>query len=463
MGIGLEEERFRYLLELDHLTDLRRALRYTPPSGFQRFRDEEIYPMGVGPDKDSWMSSYLMYAQASEPPTAWHFWVGLSVIGAAARRNLYIDKNVYYIWPNLYLILVGSTTMKKSTCMNIGSGLLYRINHYLEKKNVKDYRHIRIMPQRCTPERFINIMKSEELHETEDSIVRKIDTESVGVIFNSEMVLMLGKTTFHADHWIHLLTALYDSPDYFDGSTIGRGDEALRNVALTFVGGSTADWIRSSVTEDMFGGGFMGRCIFSRREDHRREYPEPEPLDPITASWLAEGLVEYSQMPLQEFIRSPSWIDYFGDWYHENRQVVAPDVKMKGYFGRKPTHMEKVAMLIALSRGRCTGKVEDLEMARVVLDREEKELPDCFGEMLAHQDSLLLDKIYNTIVRNNRCIQHSTLQRRVIRDVGNAFNLKRMLETLKAEGKIKAKYDKVKRTTYWVAPHEDQDLDEPDD
>lgn len=458
LGIEADSDRFRYLLELKHMPELRRALRFERPTGHHRFEDEQVYPQD-----GSWIAQYLLHAQASEPPIAWHFWVGLSILGAICRRNIYIDKNVFYIWPNLFLMLVGPTTSKKSTAMNIGREVLERANEYLEKQNVKDYRRIRIIPQRCTPERFVQLMKSESIIETHGTnVLGHVDTESVGVIFNSEIVVMLGKTAFHADNWVTMVTALYDCPDKYDGSTIGRGDEMLHNVALTFVGGSTADWIRSSVTEVMFGGGFMGRFIFSRRQDRRREYPEPEPIDPVMQRWLAEEVLHYSQMAVQEFVRPPAWKAYFQDWYHENKQIIAEDVKMEGYYGRKPIHLEKVAMLIGLSRGSCTGVVEDLELARKVLDIEEKHLPKLFGEMLAHQDSLVSDRIYNTIVRNGRTILQSTLLRKMIRDVGNAFTLKRYLETLQAEGRIKPKYDKVKRATFWVAMHVDPDDDEPD-
>lgn len=260
-GLGLEHvpERFIMLMELDRLSDLRRALRAgaLPRPSPQRLAGEEIYPT----DTDTWIGGYLLYSQPTEVPTAWHFWTGLTCIATALRRQLYIDRQAYIVWPNLYVILVGSTAMRKSVCMDVAIDVLQRANWYLDKEDCEKHNRIRVSPQKCTPERFLQMIASFDTTETDkDGIMSDIQTASHALLYCDELVNIFGKSQFGSDTWAHNLTTLYMCPTEFDCSTITRGNEVLRNVSISMMGGSTVDWIRSSVTENFFGGGFLGKA-----------------------------------------------------------------------------------------------------------------------------------------------------------------------------------------------------------
>ena len=92
-----------------------------------------------------WLEKYLEYTEDQESPSIFHLWVGLSLISAVLGRRVWIDRGYYFLFPNLYVVLVaGSARARKSTALGIGVGLL--------KKAGVD---VNIISQKITPEAFI--------------------------------------------------------------------------------------------------------------------------------------------------------------------------------------------------------------------------------------------------------------------------------------------------------------------
>ena len=74
---------------------------------------------------EDWLSSYLIYTEKQESPEKLHFWVGLSVLSAALKRQVWIDKGYYKLYSNIYVLLVAESAMlRKSTAMDIGVKLV---------------------------------------------------------------------------------------------------------------------------------------------------------------------------------------------------------------------------------------------------------------------------------------------------------------------------------------------------
>lgn len=439
--LQIPPSRFRLMLRLDRLEDLAAALRFQA-SHHTRLDVEQVYP------KDGWIGAYLLWSQGSEVPLGWHFWMATAVLGAAARRSLYIPMGNHIIHPNQYLLFIGPTGMRKSTAIKTGRQVVTRLNDMMDLRDVEADRRIKVLPDKITPERFLQMMSSRTVP-TEFGDRR---TESCAMVCPDELTVLLGRSAFHSDMFIHLLTALYDCPEEWSAATILRQDDKLYNVAITFVGGSTPDWIRTSVSEDMFGGGFMGRCVFVYRESSGRRFPRPDPLDPVTRDFLAETLLQWVNLNRQAVSVTKQTWDVYDEWYCELAELIEQgdvEERMRGYFVRKPTHVLRLATLLAMSMDRTTIQARDFDQALKIVDHEESYLEQCFAEMALHEDARWVGLVKNTIRRNGNLISRNDLNRKTYRYLGSSQALDRVLATLQDHRELETQYDPANRTTYF--------------
>lgn len=431
-ALGLSPKRLDGILQLDHPEQFRRALRAEPITEHFRLPYEEIYP------KTGWLGDYLLQVQHTENPLAWHFWTGVAVFASALRRNFYVEHGDYQVWPNHYIFLIGPSALGKNLSIEFGQIVVNRLNRLLEDADVPEDRRIRMTPRRCTPERFLQMMKTDRVQEFDHElgvIVTRF-TEATGLVLVPEMVTLLGKDNFHSGQWIHVVTDIYGCPEVWDISTIGRGDEQLRNVAINCLFGSTFDWIRESATEEMFKGGFFGRFIFVPRSKNERP-AHRIPLDPVAMNELAERLYPLATAAPTEFDSSRYW-SWYDDWREHNRRVCdeISDDRLGGYFRRKPSHVLKLGTILALAQDRGHGKIEDLELALRLLDMEEGFLPKAMEMVHSSREALLCDHVLSILGKWGGKLTYGTLARRASRRVANARELNNLLDALEHQGKV---------------------------
>lgn len=446
-GLGWTPDRTLRLLPINRAHELRRALNkhVNGPTPDVRLEDERIYP------KTGWIGEYLRHTQGSEVPLAWHFWCAVATLGAALRRTLYVDRGNHFLWTNFYLLLIGPSGDGKGSAINAALDVLARLNVLLEGKKIAPDKRIKVLPDKPTPERIVGLLQSVDLTERDGSKFIHRHTDSVGVIVAKELAVMLGRTAFHADQAVVQLTDLWDCPEEWVASTVGTGDKKLYQVALTFIGASTPEWARNSVTDDVMAGGFLSRVILSFRPDSGRSYSTADSLDPIMANWLAEELVPLATNKLTEFRGDPSWDDWFEGWYENNRSLVPEDPRMRGYYRRRPAHLIKTAMVLAVSDGRRRGTSDDLRMALACLEAEERWQAEVLGQMTASKSALLADHTMNVLWKWGGSMSHSALFNRVSRRVGTSREFAEIIETLKSQKRLVAIRDETKRATHYKA------------
>ena len=71
--------------------------------------------------KGDWISAYLKYTEETESPVSYHTWTAVSMIAGALQRKCYMQWGLETIYPNMYIVLVGSAgRSRKSLAINIG-------------------------------------------------------------------------------------------------------------------------------------------------------------------------------------------------------------------------------------------------------------------------------------------------------------------------------------------------------
>jgi hypothetical protein len=433
---GISETRVYDICNLESYEDTCRALA-TKPNKNVRAADELIYPT------TGWIGKYLTYAQGNESHLAFHFWSAVTAMGAAAKRNFFIDMGVFNVFPNHYTLLIADAGVKKGTAYKIAEDILKRLNSTLEKNySVEEDDLITLLPQKMGPEVLVKLLASGNTPRLGPAKVAATEySDAVGFLGVPELSSLISKQVFHADMMIELLTDLYDCHEKWVGHTIGRGKEVLHNVAISLLWCSTPEWAAENCTDSLFSGGFMSRIIPCWRGDELgiREFPRPVHLDPVSANALAEALVPIATAP-KTLVSVEDW-EWYDDWYHRNkeRSKVEMNPKMKGYLNRKDNHLLGLAMVLALSEGNTTISVDCLQQALAFLEHEEEvTYPKLFAGMAQHEDDAKAEAIYRIIKNNPGPIARSALMNKgALRLVGTAATLDKYIETLRARGWVR--------------------------
>ena len=286
--------------------------------------------------KDSWINEYLRYTNATESPEAFHVWTALSVLASALQRRVYIDRGIYQLFPNLYIVLIaGAAKCRKSTSVKIG--------HKLLAKAAGDT--LNLIPDKITPEALILAMQGNV--SMEDMNIRQ---ESSACIFASEMAVLFKNATVD-NTMITLLTDFWDCPSSWKYQTKTQGDTELHNICINMIAASTPKWFKQCVPEDATGGGFISRVLIVYQDQARRKvaFPDEEFREhgPEMESRLVEDLQQI--ITLEGEVQIP---EEARAWYRNWYELELDEIDMHphtDYLVRRPDTLLKIATILSVS------------------------------------------------------------------------------------------------------------------
>lgn len=304
---------------------------------------------------EGWLNDYVTYTRDTEPPTPFHFFAGAVVLGAAMRRQYYFDRGAYGIFPNLCVVIIAPTgRCRKTSACNMAVDLLRRAGG-------------EVIQDKATPEALADSLKERP--------------QATALIYAPELAVFLGKQKYQ-EGMIPMLTALFDAPKQWSSLTINRGGTVLTNVALSFLGCTTIDWMQTSIPRDIFGGGFMSRILHVVQNTTPRCFPIPPPRDDMLRQKLVSRLIDLRNASGQFKMSEPAYA-WFDAWY---RTLTAPgrdEKQFAGYYERKSDHLIRLSMVMQASKGSGLElERSTMESALRILDWCEAWMPNAFEEMI---------------------------------------------------------------------------------
>jgi len=368
--------------------------------------------------KDGWLNTYRQYVGKQESPTQFHFWVGLTVISAALRRHVWVDRGAYQIYPNQYVLLIAeSASCRKSVAMKLGLEIL---------KSLKD---IKVIHERCTIEGLLDVMKKVFISPTTGRIYK----EGPIVIHADELSNLFGKSTYTGD-LISFLTAAYTSSASLEFLTRNRGYAQVEGPCPVIISGTTPEQMGIIFPIIALSGGFLGRVITVIGRRGRRE-SHPIVIKELVAP-LVHDLYEISQLE-GEMKLTPSCEKEYDDWYQSLTEPPSPEVAP--FFERKHDHVLKTAMLLSIAESSDMIITErHLHMAMEAIDSVEMQIPRAMELIGATIESQVVDLVLRIIRRNPEGIKHSVLLRKLQRRIRNADELNDVLTRLRESDLIEA-------------------------
>jgi hypothetical protein len=279
----------------------------------------------------TFIDTVLRYSKDSESPRKYYYWSALAAIAATVKSNVFLDKHLYKLYPNIYVLLVGRSGLRKGPPINLARTLVQTVN------NTKVFAG-RVSIQGVISELAKAVTKKEGGPPM---------TEAAGALFASEFASFIIQDTAA----LTILTDLYDGHYNPEWSYMLRNSpvEKLKSPCLTFMGATNEVHLKDVLPDNAIGGGFLARTfvIYSDKKAGVNALTQ-KPIDSTPIGELVQKLKVISQAK-GGFKWTPEGEKLYVDWYGQFSELQTEE-DTTGTMERLHDHILKTAMLISLSR-----------------------------------------------------------------------------------------------------------------
>ncbi len=376
--------------------------------------------------QDDFISSYMRLCDLdnSEAPAIYHRWVCLSILGAYMGRKVWIDFGIGPIYPNQYIMLMGSPGTRKGAAMAIGRRLL------------KATGFNRFSADKTSKERFLMDMKQFDL----PTNAALEDVEDLAFGDPSESYIMSGEFTDFIGQgnmdFITLLTNLWDNLGEYTHPKIQGKSVMVHKPTVNLLGANTPDGFALAFPPEALGNGFLSRVVLLHADPTSNKVAWPTAPDPLLQATLVNRMIEVRDAISGEIVVTKE-AKAIGKEIYDN-EIPVDDPRFIHYQQRRFTHLLKVSMLLAVFD--MSDKILPIHIRRAnsLLARAERVMPRALGEFGASKYSSVAGKLLSYLSGCHKPQTPGELFRVISRDIGKMSELVDILQNLKHSEKIQA-------------------------
>jgi len=313
-----------------------------------------------------WLTAFVEHGSYTEASPRMLFWSGVGAIAGALRRRVWIDEGAFQWYPNFYILFGGPPGNGKSSAISMGMKMLRKVEGI--KFGADD------TTRAAMAESFANAAEEVLIPGTGEVMTISplmFEAAEFGNLFDP-----------HDPKLINFLIDLWDNRDSFKKETKTNGNDDIKGPCINLVAGTTPAGAEMLFSKGALGGGFLSRCVvvYQAKKHQRIAYPsrrKPKDLKEMRRK-LEEDLVRISEVEPGELRLTEEAMDWGEKWYEEVCDQLEKDGMegglIQGYFGRKQTHVHKLAIVLAMSRGNEKVITKEIleEAAGIVTELEEE-------------------------------------------------------------------------------------------
>lgn len=308
-----------------------------------------------------------------------HVWAALTTASACLGRHCYFSFGVGDIYPNLYTLLVGPPATKKSTAISLATKLAQGVtNVNFAPDDTAGHRQGLIAAIENGSGQTINEALSSLPADKQLEFLAALDitqdSPDKHAIFVEarEWGSFIGQNNLDL---VRFLIKLYDGDDY--RYSLRKESHVLQRPLAAMLGATTPTDISILLPPEVVGQGLMSRIIlvFDSRKYGRAFRPH---LDAASAKEIKDtyhylwhgchGSIAESEGAFRLFDKLHDYV------------VKINDTRFVYYAERRPTHLVKLATILAACRRSQVIEEEDVSEAHYILTETEKGMPDALGE-----------------------------------------------------------------------------------
>lgn len=352
------------------------------------------------------LNDYLQMVEDTESPRIFHIWSAVFALAASLGRRCWLPFGTFDIFPNHYILLVGTPGTRKTTAANQA------------RKLVKGATGTRFAPSDTGGQRQglvialagpdtleKEFLGNAELGARENSIASLTQLEEVTndpedeaamataeadkhhlAVIASEFSRFIGQNNLSM---LDFLGERYDGEDYEYRTR--QSNIVLKNTLMNIMGCTTPTMLNNSMPPAAGGQGFLSRMIlvYGTKKYKQVARPTAPPVELVVK--IKDRLNDAYHRLSGAFAETPDGRSYCESLYNQPLDIT--DSRF-GYYGeRRYTHLIKLAMCLAASRGDSTITKSDYEEANRILRATERGMPDALGEFGLNPLAMLKQEI----------------------------------------------------------------------
>lgn len=341
------------------------------------------------------------YTAETECPKRYHQWCYLSAIASLIGRNAWLDFGGRNIYPNMFVMLIGSPAARKNTAMNTSVDIIRELDM------------ISIAQGRTSKEKFLLDLSGhvddtgtkhnaehqatggtaelyKNLFDADLSELISIDDVHETLIAADEFTNFIGAGNYE---FVSLLGELWDNPPLYDVRVKNSKSYKIRKPCVNILGGNTPTGFAAAFPPEMIGQGFLSRLLLIYGERTQVKITWPEPPDAQMREELSNHFAR-----IRMTVTGAVTIDRKGeafaalDWIYKNWQSL-DDIRFASYSGRRFSHLLKLCLVFAANALRTEILLEDVLAANTILTVTEHDMPRALGEFGKSRHSDIINKI----------------------------------------------------------------------
>lgn len=375
--------------------------------------------------ESNFLRKFVSLFEGTEVPDRFSTWAGLSCLSAMLERRIWLDMNIFTIYPNMFTVFVADAgRMRKSTAAAMTRKLLSKTDP-----------GPRMIAQKTTPEALIDALRVIRTDE-QSSLLKET---CGGIVVANELVTFINRDTYERGLGA-LMIELWDCPDKYEYRTRNRPTEEIHFGHLSLLGATTIHSLRDAIPLQAMGDGFSSRTIFVYVD--KAASPVPRPIQSAKFKQTEEELILHLQS-LSALSGPISFSDDGAEFFDTEYKrfyysSFFDDPQFQAYASRRDKHLLKVAMcLMAAERQDMILTVHDLTGAKTLLEDVEGKMRAVFDRIAMTESGSLTEEVFQYI----RSGPDKTRTRsEVLRKMGhkiNAQDLAKSIETLSISQRIK--------------------------
>jgi Protein of unknown function (DUF3987) len=345
----------------------------------------------------SFLTDYLAYTKDSEVPASFHRWSAIAGIGAILERNIFIPHGHSHIYPNQYLMLIGTAGTRKSTAIKLMKNLL------------KQAGYNNISAERTSKEKFLMDLAGDDEDKPADENI--LDKNLWGSATDTDSEIR--STFIGADEandffgignleFLSILGSLWDwtGPPYSNRIKTGKS-VSIPNPTVSILAGNTPTGFSVAFPPDILGQGFFSRLLLVYGEPNGRRIafprtPDPQETHHIVTSLQAIKSYHYGQ------------VEYTSDaekllTHIYNVSAPPSDMRFDSYYNRRFTHLLKLCLIVAASTRQKVITERCVVEANTYLSYAENLMSKALGEFGKSKNSDVTHKILSYIESKDGC------------------------------------------------------------
>lgn len=394
----------------------------------------------------SFIPDYLCWASDNEAPEMFHVWGGFMALSTVISRRVWIPWGRRAIYPNLYCLLVGDAGNGKSIAMDFFVMLM----NEAANQGVFDGRLAPLSYSVETPQGLLRFIagnpKAKPPIESSVKFLSKFPNGAVCevhpmTIRANEFTNFIG---MDQEGWMGMLNDISDR-DSYTYRTKGQGEDVLQAPYICLFGGLPTETSHDLQRAKVIASGFARRTIF---QFGVRKWHDPHPKLTETPEQLAafeRVLAHLKRLP--STFGAIAWSDdadaFWDKWYREhNVQVPKRPPHVRSWFGTKPDHVLRLAILVMLSEYDFTLTLyaRHMQVAIEFLEKMEADLWRVFGGTGRNDLMPVVAAIHAYVAGLTEPVGQKQLLLHFIKDLPRRQDLhkefQQCLDILKDEGKI---------------------------